>query len=177
MLFNLEKCNILLCLHSSTYIDWPIKTKPGQNVYSHKISDEFNFERNWTSMLRVICPWIWKNAIFYFVYTLAPLFIDQSRPNMVKMYIAIRSGMSSILSEIGRSGQELSALEFEKNIIFYFVYTLALSFLKWSSSSFVTMHIFIKSRMSLNLSQNGLVSPELGPFEFGKMQYFTLFTL
>ena len=47
------------------------------------------------------------------VYTLASTNIDQSRPNLVKMYVTIRSQMSSILDLIGAELFELSALEFE----------------------------------------------------------------
>ena len=35
------------------------------------------------------------------VYTLASTNIDQSRPNLVKMYVTIRSQMSSIMDAIG----------------------------------------------------------------------------
>ena len=48
-----------------------------------------------------------------FVYTLASTNIDQSAPNLVKMYITIRSQMSSVMDLIGLELFELSALEFE----------------------------------------------------------------
>ena len=48
-----------------------------------------------------------------FVYTLACTNIDQSAPNLVKMYMNIRSRMSSIMDLIGPELSELSALEFE----------------------------------------------------------------
>ena len=48
-----------------------------------------------------------------FVYTLASANIDQSAPNLVKMYMTIRSLMSSIMDLIGPELFELSALEFE----------------------------------------------------------------
>ena len=48
-----------------------------------------------------------------FVYTLASTNIDQSAPNLVKMYLTIRSQMSSIMDRIGPELSELSALEFE----------------------------------------------------------------
>ena len=47
------------------------------------------------------------------VYTLASTNIDQSRPNLVKMYVTIRSQMSSILDLIRAELFELSAFEFE----------------------------------------------------------------
>ena len=46
-----------------------------------------------------------------FVYTLASTNIDQSMPNLVKMYVTIRSRMSSIMDLIGQELFELCALE------------------------------------------------------------------
>ena len=48
-----------------------------------------------------------------FVYTLASTNIDQSTPHLVKMYVTIRSRMSSIMDLIGPELFVLSALEFE----------------------------------------------------------------
>ena len=48
-----------------------------------------------------------------FVYTLASTNIDQSRPNLIKMYVTIRSQKSSIMDLIEAELFELSALEFE----------------------------------------------------------------
>ena len=48
-----------------------------------------------------------------FVYTPASTNIDQSAPNLVKMYMTIRSRMGLIMDLIGRELYELSALEFE----------------------------------------------------------------
>ena len=48
-----------------------------------------------------------------FVYTPASTNIDQSAPNLVKMYVTIRLRMSSIMDLIGPELSELSALEFE----------------------------------------------------------------
>ena len=42
-----------------------------------------------------------KIAEYDFVYTLSSTNIDQSAPNLVKMYVAIRSQMSSIMDLIG----------------------------------------------------------------------------
>ena len=66
-----KNCWIWLCLHSSVYKYWPINTKLGQNVYDHKTPDELDYGSNRTRTLWVICPWIWKFAIFDCVYTLA----------------------------------------------------------------------------------------------------------
>ena len=59
-----------------------------------------------------------------FVYTLSSPNINQSPPNLVKMYVAIRSLMSSIMIIIGAELFELFALEFAKITESDFVYTL-----------------------------------------------------
>ena len=56
-----------------------------------------------------------------FVYTLASTNVDQLVPNMVTVYITMRSRMISIEPE----HPELFALEFGKIAEYYFVYTLA----------------------------------------------------
>ena len=58
-----------------------------------------------------------------FVYTLASINIDQSAPNLVKMYMTIRCQMSSIMDLIGPELSELSALEFE-NLSYLTFFTL-----------------------------------------------------
>ena len=60
-----------------------------------------------------------------FVYTLGSPNINQSTPNLVKMYVTIRSRMSSIMDLIGAELSELFALEFAKIAESDFVYTLA----------------------------------------------------
>ena len=49
-----------------------------------------------------------------FVYTLASPNINQSAPNLVKMYVTIRSRMSLIMDLIEAELSELFALEFAK---------------------------------------------------------------
>ena len=58
-----------------------------------------------------------------FVYTLASTNIDQSAPDLVKMYMTIRSRVSSIMDVIGLGLFELSALEFE-NLPYLTLFTL-----------------------------------------------------
>ena len=48
-----------------------------------------------------------------FVYTLVSTNINQSTPNLVKMYMTLGSRMSLIMDLIGPELSELSALEFE----------------------------------------------------------------
>ena len=54
-----------------------------------------------------------KIAEYNFVYTLLSTNKDQSAPILVKMYVIIRSRMSSIMDLIGPELSELSALELE----------------------------------------------------------------
>ena len=49
----------------------------------------------------------WKIAEYDFVYTLASTNINQSTPNLVKMYVIIRSQMSLIMDLIGFESSEL----------------------------------------------------------------------
>ena len=54
-----------------------------------------------------------KIAEYDFVYTLSSTNINQSAPNLVKLYVIIRSRMSLIMDLIGPELSELSALELE----------------------------------------------------------------
>ena len=60
-----------------------------------------------------------------FVYSLASPNINQSAPNLVKMYVSIRSRMSSIMDLIGAEMSELFALEFANIAESDFVYSVA----------------------------------------------------
>ena len=64
-----------------------------------------------------------KIAEYDFVYTLSSTNIDQSAPNLVKMYVIIRSRMSLIMDIIGIELSELSALELE-NLPYATLFTL-----------------------------------------------------
>ena len=54
-----------------------------------------------------------KIAKYDFVYTVSSTNIDQSAPDVVKMYVIIRSRMSLIMDLIEPELSELSALELE----------------------------------------------------------------
>ena len=58
-----------------------------------------------------------------FVYTLVSTNIDQSAPNLVKMYMTLRSRMNLIMDHIRPELSELSALEFE-NFPYLTLFTL-----------------------------------------------------
>ena len=54
-----------------------------------------------------------KIVKYDFVYALASTNINQSAPNLVKLYVTIRPQMSLIMDVIGPELPELSALELE----------------------------------------------------------------
>ena len=64
-----------------------------------------------------------KIAEYDFVYTLSSTNMDQSAPNLVKMYVIIRSRMRSIMDLIGPELSELSVLELE-NLPYLTLFTL-----------------------------------------------------
>ena len=55
-----------------------------------------------------------KNVEYDLVYTLASTNINQSAPNLIKMYVTIRFRMSLIMDLIGPELSELFALVFAK---------------------------------------------------------------
>ena len=64
-----------------------------------------------------------KIAEYDFVYTVLSTNIDQSAPNLVKMYVIIRLCMRCIKDLIGPELSELSALELE-NLPYLTLFTL-----------------------------------------------------
>ena len=64
-----------------------------------------------------------KIAESNFVYTLSSTNINQSTPDLVKIYLTIRSRMSCIMELIGLELLELSALELE-NLPYLTLFTL-----------------------------------------------------
>ena len=64
-----------------------------------------------------------KTAESDFVYTPASTNIDQSSPNLVKMYMSIRSRISTIMDVIRPELSELSTLELE-NFPYLTLFTL-----------------------------------------------------
>ena len=101
-----------------------------------------------------------------FVYTLVSTNINLSTPNLVKMYMTLRSRMSLIMDLIGPEMSELSVLEFA---IFDFVYTLASANIEQSVPNLATIYMPIKSRISSILGQIESERPGLFALEFGKI--------
>ena len=73
-----------------------MSTKLGHNMYAHKVSDDVLDESN--QNIQSYLPLnLGKIAESDFVYTVASTNIYQRAPNLVKMYVTIRSWMSSIM--------------------------------------------------------------------------------
>ena len=64
-----------------------------------------------------------KIAEYDFVYALSSTNINQSAPDLVKMYMTIRSQMSLFMKVIGAQLSDLSALELE-NLPYLTLFTL-----------------------------------------------------
>ena len=109
-----------------------------------------------TSIMDVIRPKLSKLcaleleniAILDFIYTLASVNINQLAPNLVTIYITIRSQISYITVITGLEHPELFALELGKIAEFDFVYTLASTSINQSVPNLVRLYVTIKSRMA-----------------------------
>ena len=88
-----------------------------------------------------------------FVYTLASTNINQSAPNLVKMYVTIRSQMSSIMDLIRPELYEFFALEFAKIAESDFVYTLASTNVDQLVPNMFTMYMTMRPWMSSIMDQ------------------------
>ena len=80
-----------------------------------------------------------------FVYTLASPNMNQSAPNLVKMYVTIRSRMSSIVDLMGAELSKLFTLEFAKIAESDFVFTLASTNVDQLVPNMVTMYMTMRS--------------------------------
>ena len=78
------------------------------------------------------------------VYTLVSTNINQSTPNLVKMYVTIRSRMNLIMDLIRPVLSELFALNFKKNSVSDFVYSLASTNLDQLVPNMVTIYLTMK---------------------------------
>ena len=88
-----------------------------------------------------------------FVYTLASTNINQSAPNLIKIYVTIRSRMSSIMGLIGPELSELFALEFAKIAKSDFVYTLTSMNVDQLVPNMVKIYMTMKFWMSSIMGQ------------------------
>ena len=87
------------------------------------------------------------------VYSLSSTNIDRSTPNLVKMYVIIRSQMSLITDVIRPEVSGLFALEFAKINESYFVYTLASTNVDQLVPNLVTIYMTISLWITLIMGQ------------------------
>ena len=73
--------------------------------------------------------------------------MNQSSPNLVKIYMTTRALMSSINELIGPEMSELSALELE-NLPYLTVYSIAAANIDQSLPNLATIHMPMRARMS-----------------------------
>ena len=88
-----------------------------------------------------------------FVYTLASTNINQSAPNLVKMYVTIRSWMISVMNLFRPELSKLFPLEFAKIAESDFDYTIAFTNADQLVSDMVTVYMTMKSWTSLIMGQ------------------------
>ena len=92
-------------------------------------------------------------------------------PNLFRMYVTIRSRMSSIRDVIRPELSKLSALELE-NLPYLTLFTLASANINQSASNLVTIYITIRSWMSSIMVVIGTEHPVLFTLELGKIAEF-----
>ena len=114
-------------------------------------------------------------CIFDFVYTLTSANIDQSAPNLGKMFMSNRIWMSSIMGPIGLEQLELFALELGNIAAFDFVYSLSSTNINQSAPNLVTVNITKRSQMSLIVSQVIPDQSVLSALEIEKLNSSSLF--
>ena len=157
-----ENCVILSCLHSSNHKYLSIFMKLYHNVYGHKISDEFDYGRYPTSMSLVICPWISKNAINHFVYTLGPSFLHQSWLFFIQHVYYYKKFDEFNFEGILNDRTRVTGPWFYENCVI-------LSCLHSSNHKLKAILMAIRSRMSFIMGVVCPVSLELSALELVKM--------
>ena len=116
-----------------------------------------------------------KTVTFDFLYILSSAYIDQSAPNLGKIFMSNRNWMSSIMGPIGPKQLELFGLELWKIAAFDFVYSLISTNINHSEPNFVTMNMSIRSQMGMIMDQ---VIPDQLVFsvlEIEKLNFSSLF--
>ena len=88
-----------------------------------------------------------------FVYALTSTNINQSAPNLVKMYVTIISRMRSIMDSIGPDMSGLFPFEFAKIAESDFVYTITSTNVDQLIPLMVTVYMTMRSWMSLIMGQ------------------------
>lgn len=126
-----------------------------------------------------MCPWKWQNCrfstIFNFVYSVSSAIIDQSRQKLDWILLTIRSCMGKTFSLIRIMHLELSALDFDKIAIFYFVFTLSSSNNYQSRQNLDWILLTIRSCIGKIFSLIGITHLELSALVFDKIVIFNIF--
>ena len=78
----------------------PVSTKLGQNIYVQQNLTSLIMSPIGLEQLELFDLELGKIAAFDFVYSLASTNINQSAPNLVTMYMSIRSEMSLIMGQV-----------------------------------------------------------------------------
>ena len=99
----------------------PISTKLGHNVYPIRSQMSSILSQIEPEHPELFALEFGKIAEYDFFYTLLSTNINQSAPNLVKLYVIIRSRMGLIMNLIGPELSELSALEL-KNLPYLNLY-------------------------------------------------------
>ena len=94
--------------------------------------------------------------------------MNQSSPNLVKIYMTTRALMSSINELIGPEMSELSALELE-NLPYLTVYSIAAANIDQSLPNLATIHMPMRARMSSIMGHIEAENLQLFTLEFGKI--------
>ena len=110
-----------------------------------------------------------KIAEFDFVYTLTSTNINQSAPNLVEMYMTLRSRMNYSMDLI-----RVIWTRIRKTTIIDFVYALASANINQSAPNFARICITNRSRVRLIMNPLGLEQPELFALELGKLLHSTV---
>ena len=82
-------------------------------MYDQQILNEFFMGPIGLESLELFALELGKNTEVDYIYTVTPTNINQLAPNLVKMYMTVRSQMSSIIGQIRQDWSVLSALELE----------------------------------------------------------------
>ena len=106
-----------------------------------------------TELSELSAHYLKKTVTFDFVYILSSAYIDQSAPNLGKIFMSNRIWMSSIKGPIGPEQLELFGLELWKIAAFDFVYSLTSTNINQSAPNLVTMNMNIRSQLNLIMGQ------------------------
>ena len=117
-----------------------------------------------------------KIAEYDFLYTLSSTNIDRSAPNLVEMYVIIRSQMSLNMDLI-RPELWVICPWIRKFAMFDFVYTLASANIDQSIPNLATTYLPIRSGTSSIMEQIIPKHPDLFALDLEKLLKPTLFTL